>query len=75
MGYFHQEIKTGFSRFYIDLAFVKKSRSFDLGKEVLDSLISDVKQSNRTFELSVAVDNIKDLRLYKNLDLKKIKGK
>lgn len=51
----------------VDIAFVKKFRSLGFGKEVLNVLISHAKQNNKPFELSVAKDNIKALKLYQNL--------
>lgn len=57
----------------IDIAFIKKSRSQGFGKEILNTLISYAKKENKTFELSVAIDNIKALKLYQKLGLRIIK--
>lgn len=51
----------------VDIAFIKKFRSLGFGKEVLNILISHAKQNNKPFELSVAKDNIRALKLYKYL--------
>ncbi|MGB5793214.1 GNAT family N-acetyltransferase [Poseidonibacter sp.] len=51
----------------VDIAFIKKFRSLGFGKEVLNVLISHAKQNNKPFELSVAKDNIRALKLYKKL--------
>ncbi len=53
----------------IDIAFVKKSRSLGFGKEILNSLMSYSKKNNKKFELSVDIDNIRALNLYKKLGL------
>lgn len=53
----------------IDIALVKKSRSQGYGRAILDTLISFANSNNRKFELSVARDNIRALKLYQKIGL------
>lgn len=54
----------------IDIALIKKSRSLGFGREIINTLISHAKQNDKVFELNVAIDNLRALRLYQNLGLK-----
>jgi len=57
----------------IDIALVKKSRSLGFGKEILNHFIFYSRTHNKHFELNVAVDNIKALKLYQDLGLRVIR--
>jgi len=54
----------------IDIAFVKKSRSGGYGGSILEQLLLKAKELKKVFELSVAVDNQRAIRLYQKLGLK-----
>ena len=56
--------------YLIDIALVKKSRSSGFGKEILNSFISFAKENKKSFQLSVAMDNQKAIKLYQNMGLK-----
>lgn len=53
----------------IDIAFVKKSRSSGFGTKIINSLISNANKLNKTFKLSVCMDNPRALQLYHRLGL------
>ncbi|KIM13209.1 MAG: hypothetical protein KU38_00660 [Sulfurovum sp. FS08-3] len=53
----------------IDIAIVKKSRDSGFGSEILHALIHNSKILNKPLRLSVAIDNIKAIKLYQRLGL------